>query len=42
MEEKIKGQKTRLQTDQKFKQEVFELNKKYNVDMLSTAARGGK
>ena len=42
VEEKIKGQKTRLQTDQEFKQEVFELNKKYNVDMFSTAARGGK
>ena len=33
----------RLQTDQKFKQRnFFDLNKKYNVDMFSTAVRGGK
>ena len=33
----------RLQTDQKFKQrKSFDLNKKYNVDMFSTAVRGGK
>ena len=38
-----KGQKTRLQTDQKFKQKkIFDLNKKINVDIFSTAVRGGK
>ena len=38
-----KGQKTRLQTDQELKQKkIFDLNKKYNVDIFSTAARGGK
>ena len=41
VEEKRKGQKARLQTDQEFQQkEIFELNKKYNVDMFSTAVRG--
>ena len=43
VEEKRKGQKTTLQTDQEFKQKkMFELNKKYNVDMFSTAVRGVK
>ena len=43
VEEKRKGQKTRLQTDQEFKQKkIFELNKKYNADIFSTAVRGGK
>ena len=43
VEGKRKGQKTRLQTDQEFKQrKIYDLNKKYNVDMFSTAARGGK
>ena len=43
VEEKRKGQKTRLQTDQEFKQKkIFELNKKYNADMFSTLVRGGK
>ena len=33
----------RLQTDLEFKQEkISDLNKKYNVDMFSTAVRGGK
>ena len=33
----------RLQTDLEFKQKkIFALNKKYNVDMFSTAVRGGK
>ena len=37
VEGKRKGQKTRLQTDQEFKQKkIFDLNKQYNVDMLST------
>ena len=41
--EEKKVQKTRLQTDQEFKQEkIFELNKKYNGEMFSTAVRGGK
>ena len=40
---KSKNKKMRLQTDLKFKQKkIFALNKKYNVDMFSTAARGGK
>ena len=43
VEEKRKGKKTRLQTDQELKQKkIFELNKKYNVGMFSTAVRGGK
>ena len=33
----------RLQTDFKFKQKkVYDLNKKYNVEMFSTAVSGGK
>ena len=33
----------RLQTDLEFKQKkIFDLNKKYNVEMFSTAVRGGK
>ena len=43
VENKRKGQKMRLQTDQEFKQRrIFDLNKKYNADMFSTAVRGGK
>ena len=43
LENKMKGQKVRLQTDQEYKQtKIFDLNKKYNVDMFSTAVRGGK
>ena len=43
VEEKRRGQKTRIQTDQEFKQnKTFELNKKYNIDIFSTAVRGGK
>ena len=43
VEEKKKSQKTRLHTDQEFKQKkIFELNKKYNVDIFSTVVRGGK
>ena len=42
-ETKRKGQKTRLQMGQEFKKKnLFDLNKKYNVDMFSTAVRGGK
>ena len=33
----------RLETDQEFKQrKIFQLNKKFNVDMYSTNLRGGK
>ena len=40
---KRKNKKTRLQTDLEFKQKkILALNKKYNVDMFSTAVRGGK
>ena len=40
---KRKNKKMRLQTDIEFKQKkIFALNKKYNVDMFSTAVRGGK
>ena len=43
VESKRKGQKTRLQTNQEFKQKkIFDMNKKYNVEMFSTAVRGGK
>ena len=39
---KRKNKKMRLQTDLEFKQKkIFSLNKKYNVDMFSTAVRGG-
>ena len=40
---KHKNKKMRLQIDPEFKQKkIFALNKKYNVDMFSTAVRGGK
>ena len=40
---KRKNKKMKLQTDLEFKQKkIFDLNKKYNVDMFSTAVRGGK
>ena len=40
---KRKNKKMRLQTDLEFKQKkIYDLNKKYNVDMFSTAVRGGK
>ena len=40
---KRKNKKMRWQTDLEFKQKkIFALNKKYNVDMFSTAVRGGK
>ena len=43
VEPKRKGQRTRLPTDQEFKQrKIYDLNEKYNVDMFSTAVRGGK
>ena len=43
VEGKRKGQETRLQTDQQFKQKkIFDFNKKYTVDMFSATARGGK
>ena len=43
VEGKRKGQKARLQTDQKFKQQnIFDSDKKFNVDMFFTAVRGGK
>ena len=42
-EGKRKGQKTRLQTDQEFKQrKIFDLNNKFNVDIFLTAVRVGK
>ena len=43
VEGKRKSQKTRLQTDQEFNQKkIFDLNKKFNVDMFLTAVKGGK
>ena len=37
------GQKTRIQTNQEFKQKkIFDLNKKFNVYMFSAAVRVGK
>ena len=40
---KRKNKKMRLQNDLEFKQKkIFALNKKYNVDMFSTAVRGAK
>ena len=42
-EAKRKGQKTRLQTDQKFKQKsTFDLTRKYNIDMFPKTVRGNK
>ena len=42
VEGKRKGQKIRLQTDQEFKQKkIFDLNKKFNVDMFPTAVKAG-
>ena len=42
-EGKRKGKKTRLQTDQEFKQrKIFDLNNKFNVDIFLTAVRVGK
>ena len=42
VENKRKGQKIRLQTDEGLLKKIFDLNKKNNVDMVSTAVRGGK
>ena len=43
VEEKRTSQKTRLETDQEFKQKkIFELNRKYNVDKFPRVVRGGK
>ena len=43
VEPKRKGLKTRLQTDQEFKQrKIYELNKKYIVGMFLMVVRGGK
>ena len=43
VDDKRKNKKTRLQTDLEFKQnKIFDLNKKYNTEMFSTAVRGGK
>ena len=40
---KKRDSKMRLQTDREFKQRtIFELNKKFNVEMYSTNLRGGK
>ena len=40
---KKRDAKMRLQTDQEFKQrKIFELNKKFNVEMYRTNLRGGK
>ena len=42
-ENERKGQKMKIQTDQEFKQrKLFDLNKKYNIGLFSTAVRGGK
>ena len=42
VENKRKGQKIRLQTDEGLLKKIFDLNKNNNVDMFSTAVRGGK
>ena len=43
LKKKEKVKKTRLQTDQEFKEKkIFEPNKKYSVDMFPTMVRGGK
>ena len=42
VENKRKGQKIRLQTDEGLLKKIFDLNKKNNVDMFSTTVRGGK
>ena len=43
VQKKRKNKKTRLQTDLEFKQKkIFDLNRKYNMEMFSTVVRGGK
>ena len=43
VETKIKCHKTKLPTDQEFKQKkIFDLNKNHNVDMFSTAVKGSE
>ena len=40
---KRNGKRMRLQTDQEFKQrKIYDLNKKFSVDMFPTSLRGGK
>ena len=40
---KRNGKRMRFQTDQEFKQQkIYDLNKKFNVDMFTTSLRGGK
>ena len=42
-ENERKWQKMKIQTGQEFKQrKIFDLNKKYNIGLFSTAVRGGK
>ena len=42
-QKKKKWQEKRLQTDGEFKQwKIYDLNKKFNVDMFTTSLRGGK
>ena len=43
VENKRKNKKTSLQTDLEFRwKKIFDLNKKYKIEMFSTALRGGK
>ena len=42
VENKRKGQKIRLQTDEGLLKKIFDLSKINNVDMFSTAVRGEK
>ena len=42
VENKRKGQKIRLQTDEGLLKKIFDLNKINNVDMFSTVVRGEK
>ena len=40
---KRNGKRMRLQTNQEFKQwKIYDLHKKFNVDMFTTSLRGGK
>ena len=43
IQKKGNGKRTRLQTNQEFKQQkIHDLNKKFNVDMFTMSLRGGK
>ena len=43
IQKKRNGKRMRLKTDQEFKQwKIYDINKKFNVDMFTMSLRGGK